>query len=58
MKKLRVTRVSLTIVGILLLSLGVGNIIDDARVLTYDLTAILAGIGFLILSRCPASSNK
>ena len=37
--------------GVLLLINGVGNIVDDARVLTYDLTAIFTGIGFVALSR-------
>jgi hypothetical protein len=30
---------------------GLGNIADDARVLTYDITSVLAGIGFIIASR-------
>jgi hypothetical protein len=41
---------ALTIVGILLLVVGFGNVLDDARVLVYDLTAILAGMGFLLTS--------
>ena len=41
----------LLITGLLLLFNGLGNIIDDARVLTYDITSILAGIGFLAVSR-------
>ena len=45
------SRKALLILGVLLLINGVGNIIDDARVLTYDLTAIFAGLGFVILSR-------
>jgi len=28
---------------------GILNIIDDTRVLTYDISAILAGIGFLVI---------
>lgn len=44
-------KTTLLVLGILLLIIGVGNIIDDARVLTYDLTAIFAGIGFIIISR-------
>lgn len=36
--------------GVLLLINGFGNIIDDSRVLTYDLTSIFSGIGFLVLS--------
>jgi len=41
----------LMIIGIILLINGVGNIIDDARVLTYDISSILTGIGFIIISR-------
>lgn len=41
----------LLVIGIILLLLGFGNIWDDARVLVYDLTAIFAGIGFIIISR-------
>jgi len=37
--------------GILLLLLDFGNIWDDARVLVYDLTAIFAGMGFIVVSR-------
>ena len=44
-------KITLTIIGILLLINGVGNIVDDARVLTYDITSILAGIGFIVLGR-------
>lgn len=47
----RTVKLILFIVGILLLILGFGNIWDDSRVLVYDLTAILAGIGFIIISR-------
>lgn len=42
-------RIVLIIIGILLLLNGLANIIDDARVLTYDITSILSGIGFIIL---------
>jgi ABC-type transport system involved in multi-copper enzyme maturation permease subunit len=38
-------------IGTLLLILGFGNIWDDSRVLVYDLTAILSGLGFIVLSR-------
>jgi hypothetical protein len=41
--------VLLVLIGLLLCLNGAANIIDDARVLTYDLTSILAGIGFLVL---------
>ncbi len=49
-KKNRISLLIL-ILGILLLINGIGNIIDDARVLTYDITSILAGIGFIVLSK-------
>jgi len=42
---------SLLIVGILLLLNGLGNIVDDARILTYDIASILSGIGFIVTSR-------
>ena len=45
------TNITLLIIGVLLFINGFGNIIDDARVLTYDLTSILSGIGFVVLSR-------
>ena len=44
-------RIILAILGVLLLINGFGNIIDDARVLTYDIASILTGIGFIILSK-------
>ena len=44
-------RIALLVIGILLLLNGFANIIDDARVLTYDITSILSGIGFVFLSR-------
>ena len=30
---------------------GFGNIVDDARILVYDLTAIFSGIGFIVISK-------
>ena len=44
-------RILLTVVGVLLILNGLGNIWDDSRVLTYDITSILAGIGFVLTSR-------
>lgn len=44
-------QISLLFIGILLLINGIGNIIDDARVLTYDITSILSGAGFILISR-------
>ncbi|MFH1851469.1 MAG: hypothetical protein ABIA75_03915 [Candidatus Neomarinimicrobiota bacterium] len=43
-------RVSLVIIGILLVLNGLLNIIDDGRLLTFDITTILAGMGFLLVS--------
>jgi hypothetical protein len=39
------------IVGILLVLNGFANIVDDSRVLTYDITSILSGLGFVLVSR-------
>jgi ABC-type transport system involved in multi-copper enzyme maturation permease subunit len=44
-------KIALLVIGILLILNGVGNIIDDSRVLTYDITSILSGIGFILASR-------
>lgn len=44
-------RIVLILIGILLLINGFGNVVDDSRVLTYDITSILSGIGFLVLCR-------
>ena len=44
-------RIALAVVGVLLLVNGLANIAEDARVLTYDITSILAGIGFILVSR-------
>lgn len=45
------TSQTLLILGIFLLANGIGNIIDDSRVLTYDITSILSGIGFIAISK-------
>lgn len=50
-------KISLLIIGILLLINGIGNIIDDSRVLTYDITSILSGIGFILISRMKLRRN-
>ena len=39
------------LVGVLLLINGFGNIVDDSRVLTYDITSVLSGLGFVLISR-------
>jgi hypothetical protein len=44
-------KILLTIIGVLLLLNGLGNIIDDSRVLTYDIASVLSGIGFIIISQ-------
>lgn len=44
-------KISLIVIGILLLINGIGNIIDDSRILTYDITSILSGVGFILISR-------
>lgn len=41
---------SLMIVAILLVLNGLLNIVDDGRVLAYDIASILSGIGFAIVS--------
>ena len=53
----KTTKISLRIIGVLLFLNGILNIIDDARVLTYDIASILSGIGFLIISRSELSSK-
>ena len=44
-------KIALTVIGVLLILNGGANIIDDNRVLTYDITSILAGVGFILLSK-------
>ena len=43
-------KITLIIIGILLLLNGLLNIIDDGTILTYDIASILSGIGFIIVS--------
>ncbi|MBC8377564.1 MAG: hypothetical protein H8E62_00155 [Planctomycetes bacterium] len=43
-------KITIIVIGILLVGNGIANIFDDARVLTYDITSILAGLGFLVMS--------
>ncbi len=47
-------KIALWVIGILLILNGVGNMVDDSRVLTYDITSVLAGIGFILASRIKA----
>jgi ABC-type transport system involved in multi-copper enzyme maturation permease subunit len=46
----KTVKITLIIIGTLLLLNGVLNIIDDARVLTYDIASILSGMGFVTIS--------
>ena len=48
MKKL--AKVLLVVIAILLVLNGLLNIIDDGRVLVYDIASILSGIGFGVVS--------
>jgi len=48
MKKL--VKILLVVVAILLVLNGLLNIMDDGRVLVYDIASILSGIGFGIVS--------
>jgi len=41
---------SLIVVAILLVLNGLLNIVDDGRVLVYDIASILSGIGFAIVN--------
>ena len=45
----KIAKITLIIIGILLLLNGVLNIIDDASVVTYDIASILSGIGFFVV---------
>jgi hypothetical protein len=47
-KKIKIT---LMVVGVLLLLNGFLNIVDNGGVLTYDIASILSGIGFVVVSR-------
>ena len=44
----KTTKISLLIIAGLLVFNGLINIFDDGRVLSYDITSILSGIGFII----------
>jgi hypothetical protein len=46
----KVVKISLIIVAILLVLNGLINIFDNGTVLAYDITSILSGIGFGIVS--------
>jgi len=44
-------KIGLLVIGVLLLLNGLLNIVDDGRVLVYDIASILSGIGFILASR-------
>ena len=46
----KTTKISLFIIASLLIFNGLMNIVDDGRILSYDIASILSGIGFIILS--------
>ena len=46
-----VVKILIFVIGVLLVLNGIGNIVDDSRILTYDLTSILSGVGFILISR-------
>jgi len=45
----KTTKISLFIISSLLILNGLLNIVDDGRVLSYDIASILSGIGFFIV---------
>jgi uncharacterized membrane protein len=46
----KLIRITLIIIGILLLLNGLLNIIDDGMILTYDIASIMSGIGFVLVA--------
>ena len=46
----KTAKITLVVIGVMLFLNGVLNIIDDARVLTYDIASILSGLGFVIIA--------
>ena len=47
----KVIKILILVIGVLLILNGIGNIVDDSRILTYDLTSVLSGVGFILISR-------
>jgi hypothetical protein len=45
----KATKITVIILGGLLVLNGIVNIIDDGRILTYDITSLLSGIGLILL---------
>lgn len=55
----KIVKRSVVAIGVLLVLNGLINISDDAMVLTYDITSILAGAGFILVGLlCSSSNNK
>ena len=46
----KIIKVAVIIIGALLVLNGLINISDNAMVLAYDITSILAGIGFVLVA--------
>ncbi len=46
----KATKITLFIIASLLIFNGLINIVDNGRILAYDIASILSGIGFIILS--------
>ena len=44
-------KIVIILIGVLLMINGFLNIIDDSRILAYDITSLLAGLGFVLVSR-------
>lgn len=42
-------KISLIVIAALLLFNGLVNVVDGGRLFSYDITSILAGVGFLLL---------
>jgi ABC-type transport system involved in multi-copper enzyme maturation permease subunit len=46
----KILKIALIVIAALLIGNGLINIVDDGRILTFDITSILSGIGFLLIS--------
>ena len=46
----KATKITLFIIAGLLIFNGLINIVDNGSILAYDITSVLSGIGFIILS--------
>jgi len=54
----KTAKILILVIGALLVLNGLANILDDSRILTYDITSILSGIGFVIISRAKESGYR